>query len=627
MKKIFNPIQNEHFSGCDIPETQSEGRLIAVNEKFLAMQWKKKDQIIIVDSSKPIQIPTKSPYLKGKSIILDLEFSPFNNNILASGHSDKSVLLWNIPKEGLTQNITDNNTIYNKHNKKVNFINFNPIASDVICSSTNEGEIHIWSVEKRDNFIDFKTDSPTMVSWNQNGNLIGATTKNNHINIFDPRNKYVSLKKQIDNIESKFVWNDDNLFSTINSPKGGEIKMLYLWDIKKLNKEVDSIIISKNKNTCIPFVNRELKLIYTIEKDDKKIRIFDYNEKKIKKLKSLECDDNFIYSVLFNRKCLDNKNLEIDRFARYSKDKKSINYISIMINNKEEFGDNLFPKAQFENEITYDQWIQKEPYDLINEEKYTNENFLKNKENEIKELKTKLDKLNELKELNKQLEKIKEEYEKLIIENQETLDNTKKELESKIKLIENINLEKQKINDEKNKKNEEIKILQDKNNQLMAEIELKNKNEKKFIDLNEKYNEINNKNKDIEKKLNEINEEYIKEKDKNIQNENKINEINKKNLNIIKENELKYNEIYQKYIDEINKNKENELKYNELKEKYEKELNNNKQLKNDYNNIFNKYSEDQKNNNLIVNNNKEKEKENKILKKEIEDNIRKNQIN
>ena len=247
MKKIIVNIRNDYFSGCFLSDEQTEGRLMEVNEKYLAMSWKYNGRIVIVDSSKPKYIQSDSPYLKGNdSIILDLEFSPFNNNILASGYSDNSVLLWNIPKEGLTKVITNQNTIYNKHKNKVNFINFNPIASDVICSSTYQGDIHIWSVEKRDNFIKFKTDYPTIVSWNQNGNLIGVYTKNNNINIFDPRNREISLQKQISQSSrhSEFVWNDDNLFSTISWPEGGEFKMLQLWDIKKLDKEIDSIVVN-----------------------------------------------------------------------------------------------------------------------------------------------------------------------------------------------------------------------------------------------------------------------------------------------------------------------------------------------------------------------------------------------
>ena len=229
MQKISEEIK-ECFSGCYISDQQTYGSLIAVNEKFLAMSWKYKGRIFIVDSSNSSQsnqILSNGPYLQiNDSKILDLEFSPFNNNILASAQSDNSILFWNIPNEGLTKIISNPNIIYNKHKNKVNFINFNPIAADVICSSTINGNIHIWSLEKRDNFIEFKTDNPTIVSWNQNGNLIGVNSINNNIIIFDPRIKERSLQKQLNSNskQSKFVWNDTTLFSTISWPKDGNIK-------------------------------------------------------------------------------------------------------------------------------------------------------------------------------------------------------------------------------------------------------------------------------------------------------------------------------------------------------------------------------------------------------------------
>ena len=156
------------------------------------MSWET-NQIGILDSYKQ-----KTPsFLNGNdSPILDLKFSPLKPNILASSNSNNKILFWNLEKN-LFKNIINKSPFnsYKKHNNQVNFINFNPIVSDLISSSTKNGQIHIWSIEERNTFIEYLTDSPTTVSWNQNGNLIGATTKNKNINIFDPRNKEISLKK------------------------------------------------------------------------------------------------------------------------------------------------------------------------------------------------------------------------------------------------------------------------------------------------------------------------------------------------------------------------------------------------------------------------------------------------
>jgi hypothetical protein len=87
MKKISGVDKNEKFTNCDLLQDQIEGRLISVNKKFLAMNWKNEGQIAITDSSKPIKInPSCQIFKRYNSKILDLEFSPFNNNLLASCH-------------------------------------------------------------------------------------------------------------------------------------------------------------------------------------------------------------------------------------------------------------------------------------------------------------------------------------------------------------------------------------------------------------------------------------------------------------------------------------------------------------------------------------------------------------
>ena len=184
MKNIEGMIKKGEFTSCFISEEYTEGRLISVNQNYLAMVCKKdknnnKGEIVIVNSSNPINIKQDLPKIKrNNKKVYDLEFSPFNNNILASCYEDNTVCLWKIPENGLNDNITNPYLIHNNHSNKATFVNFNPISSDEICSSTSYGEIHVWSLEKNNNYISLKTDNyPLLVLWSPNGSLIGATTK------------------------------------------------------------------------------------------------------------------------------------------------------------------------------------------------------------------------------------------------------------------------------------------------------------------------------------------------------------------------------------------------------------------------------------------------------------------
>ena len=170
----------ENFSNCNLSSTSTEGRPIAVNEKYLAISWRNGGDIMIADSSKPVNLKDDIPLIKGYGHIYDLEFSPFNNRMLSScnsyNNSDNSVLLWEIPENGLNKNLKKELLNYKEHTKKVSFVNFNPVVQDLICTGAFGGEIHAWNLSKGENYVKLQADdTPTFVSWNPNGSLIGVS--------------------------------------------------------------------------------------------------------------------------------------------------------------------------------------------------------------------------------------------------------------------------------------------------------------------------------------------------------------------------------------------------------------------------------------------------------------------
>ena len=238
-QNIIFKENKEKYERCCLSKFKTEGRLISTNEKYLAMLLKDIGEIVVVNSSKPCIIRKDTPRIIGpKHNMLDLEFSPFDNHLLASTNSNNSVLLWEIPEEGINENIINEKLIYKKHtNKRVNFVNFNPIDKDIILSSTYSGEIHIWNIIKNDSLNELNSDYISSISWNPNGNLIGCTNFKN-INIFENRTNKIIFTHKINEIyqPSKFIWIDNNLLATTIWNKNGE-KILKLWDIRKVNDD------------------------------------------------------------------------------------------------------------------------------------------------------------------------------------------------------------------------------------------------------------------------------------------------------------------------------------------------------------------------------------------------------
>ena len=383
-KNVLGSDKKEKFTDCTVSTVSTEGRLIAVNGNFLAMSWNMMGEIVVVDSSTPFRMKPNQPRIRDhRANVLDLEFSPFSSDLLASAYDDYSILLWKIPEGGLKEHMNKEVQTYTKHTKKVPFVTFNPVASDVVCSGAFMGEVHVWNAVKAETYVDLKADdTPTLVQWSPNGTLVGATTKNKMMNIFDPRTNKMVLKQQINEAfqSAKFAWTDNDTFVTSSWTKTGA-KILKLWDVRKVKEdlssegEVASVQIDTSKTVTTPFVDKESKLVYCIGKGEASTHIFDYNDGTFKKGISFASAEPSICSVPFERKCLDYNTLEVDRFARYVNSGK-VYYVSFNVPRRNPgFDPSLYPPVECgEPALTYDKWVAGENAELVKKDINTIDN-------------------------------------------------------------------------------------------------------------------------------------------------------------------------------------------------------------------------------------------------------------
>ena len=399
-KNALGEVKKQTYLKCLVTTVSTEGRYLAVNGNFLALSWSNQGEIIVVDSTTFCSIKPDQPRIKGhRANVLDLEFSPFSSDLLAAAFDDCSVLLYKIPEGGLTQHLTQEAQVYQKHEKKVPFVTFNPVASDVLCTGAFLGDIHIWNALKGESYVELKAqDTPTCVQWSPNGTLVGATTKKKTINIFDPRTNKMVMNHIINEQfqAAKFAWTDNEQFVTSSWNKA-KAKMLKLWDIRKIKDdlssegEVASVKIDTSTTVTTPFVDKESKLIYAIAKGESMIRTYDYSQNTFVKGIDFTGAEPSISTVMFERKCLDYNKLEVDRFARYVNSQK-VYYISYTIPRRNPgYDPTLYPPVECgEAALTYDQWVGGETSEPVKKDINTIDNKFVSKVEEFvkQEIKT-----------------------------------------------------------------------------------------------------------------------------------------------------------------------------------------------------------------------------------------------
>lgn len=340
--KSFVGKENQ-FISLNNSNLSKYNRLIAVNSNFLAIPTDNEGTIGILDSvSRNIKYKLKSVHGNFK----DIEFSPFSKHLLCSSYVDNTILVWNLLEKNNILNKCE--ILYDEHKNPISYISFNSIVSDIICSISLNGELHIWNVSNGKNYIKWRTFyGPTCIGWNENCSLIGVTSSNNFITIFDPRKRGWILKRKINESfqTSKFVWLDNEKFITTGYDKNKN-QQIKLWDINNIQKDiftkVKNIKEDEFRNEIIPFIDRESKILFITEKNKRYMDIYDYSDDYLNAILNFHCSGLSLCSIIQDRKSLNFKNNEIDRFIRYTNENKII-YLSFYVE------DNYFK----ENKIAY----------------------------------------------------------------------------------------------------------------------------------------------------------------------------------------------------------------------------------------------------------------------------------
>ena len=459
-KSLIGEEKTNKFTNINLVSEVTEGKLIACNGSFIAASWNSTPgSVAVFNTLFPTNIKFNCPVLKGhRNNVFDLEFSPLKDTLLATASDDATVKLWDIPPEGLTQNITQDLITYKGHSRRVSFVKFNPVAADVIASASTDYTLQVWNSAKGELYsqIEFG-DLPTSLDWNPLGSLVGVTNKKKTINIFDPRNKKPVLVTKI--YESprspKFVWVSENNFVTTGFSKEN-VKELKLWDIRKVKEDLTSeghvqkLIIDNLLTIATPFYDHESKLLFTSGKGELSIHCFDLNDSIIYQNADYKSKSPALSLNMFERRVLDYNKCEIDRFIHYN-NKKELTFISLYIPRKNpEYEADLYPPVSVaEAAMSYEEWISGENKEPIKKEIHLLDNKYVSKPEDYIPTKDDKNKGNEEPKDKETMEKIKE-IEKQVDEKQKIYDEILKEKESLENKLKDLRKKKEEVNDRLN---------------------------------------------------------------------------------------------------------------------------------------------------------------------------------
>lgn len=282
-RHVFGTAAKPEECYQDIRVTRSawDANFVKANPKYFGVVWDaagggsvailRHEDVGKIDAMKP-------PLVAGhKRAVLDLDWHPFNDSILATVSEDANVMIWKIPEGGVTSQINEPVSTLSGHKRNVGTANFNPVAPHLLATSSNDFSVKLWDVEKGNNVItvDGHTDIIQSVDWNYPGSTLASTCKDKKLRVFDPRSNTISQEVVCHQgvKGSRVCWLKEKVL-TVGFSKSSE-REFNIYDPRAIEEPVARLNIDTSSGGIMPYFDYDSNLLFLAGKGDGNIRYYE----------------------------------------------------------------------------------------------------------------------------------------------------------------------------------------------------------------------------------------------------------------------------------------------------------------------------------------------------------------
>jgi len=261
---------------------------IKANPKFFAVAWETGGggSVAVIPHSATGKLAQGNvPLFTGhKGAVLDLDFNPFNDHLIASVSEDAYGRIWGIPEAGLTESVDEPLQTLRGHKRKVGTCDFHPVAANILATSSADFLIKLWDIEKGNDVytLEGHTDLIMGLSWNLNGSLFATVAKDKKFRICDPRSQSIVGEAGGHQGQKgpRVIWlQDKDKIFTVGSNKMSEREYM-IWDPRTMSEPLAQSTIDNAAGIIMPFYDPDNSILYLAGKGDGNIRYFEIVDEK-----------------------------------------------------------------------------------------------------------------------------------------------------------------------------------------------------------------------------------------------------------------------------------------------------------------------------------------------------------
>jgi len=283
-----------------------------------------------------------------KTAVLDAAFSPFLNNLLATGDEGGLVKCTIIPEDSVgIEKVVDSNSTLTGHTKKVALFRFNPTVNNLLASTSFDNSLKVWNIEEGKELTHYEfPELPQSAEWNEAGSLLITASKDKLVRLFDPRAPNAAAKgtaPEGGKANRALFFDSVNLIGCVGFGKTNA-RTICVYDAKKLAEPIAVHDIDTSGSVLIPHFDNDTGVLFLVGKGDSSIKYFEIvaEEPYVHFLSDFRESESIKGGCFLPKTACDTKSCEIGVCYRVMKD--WISPVSFQVPRKSDlFQSDIFP--------------------------------------------------------------------------------------------------------------------------------------------------------------------------------------------------------------------------------------------------------------------------------------------
>ncbi|PHH54665.1 Coronin-like protein crn1 [Ceratocystis fimbriata CBS 114723] len=291
------------YDNLHISRNAWDSNLVKANPEYLSVNWESSGggAFAVIPVEERGKLPDQIPLFRGHTgPVLDTDWNPFNDHVIASASDDGKVCLWNVPQNFTLYtdaedmpNVAPSSTL-SGHTRKVGYVLWNPAAENILASASGDFSVKVWDASTGSPALSLvHNDLVQSMSWNASGTLLVTTSRDKKITLWDVRQEKPASQHagHAGAKNSRVVWmGEHNRFATTGFSKMSE-RQIALWEPGNSDPIGGFTMLDSISGVCMPFWDEGSNCLYLAGKGDGNIRYFEYEADKFEFLTEYKSGD------------------------------------------------------------------------------------------------------------------------------------------------------------------------------------------------------------------------------------------------------------------------------------------------------------------------------------------------